>query len=160
MARVQRICLVCNYSCSTIEDKESYKEVITCPNCKSALVDSFRIAKYMDRGWKPNKKMDKQLDDISNQDIIDAVEYAYKQRINSTPMTDQLLTIEFQEETSTPVVYYKGERIENLRELQLDWDADDNVSYGGLTYAIEYAEKGNNYPTNHRIEREVKGHAD
>jgi len=70
-----------------------------------------------------------------------------------------LLTIELQNESSVPKVFYKGEQIDNLRELQLDWDTDTNVTYGGLTYAIEYAEKGNKYPVNHRIQREVKGHA-
>lgn len=78
---------------------------------------------------------------------------------DGVPINKPLLTIELQNESSVPKVFYKGEQIGNLRELRLDWDTNTNVTYGGLTYAIKYAEKGNKYPVNHRIEREVKGHA-
>src|SRR5690625_575574 len=69
-----------------------------------------------------------------------------------------LLSIELQDESSVPTVYYKGEEVKYKRNVFLDWDTDTDV-FGGLSYAIEHMEVGNKEPTVNRIERRVKGHA-
>lgn len=68
-----------------------------------------------------------------------------------------LLTIELQDETSVPKVFYKGEEIKCKKHVYFDWDTNTDV-LGGLSYVIEHAEN-NNYPVVNRIERRVKGHA-
>lgn len=72
--------------------------------------------------------------------------------------SNPLLSIELKDESSVPVVRYKGEEIKHLKELSMDWETDKD-EYGGLTYAIEHQETGNKQPTTNRIERRVKGHA-
>lgn len=68
-----------------------------------------------------------------------------------------LLTIELQDETSTPKVYYQGKEISHKKNVFFDWDTDTEVM-GGLTYAIEYREVVKGYPVANLIERRVKGH--
>lgn len=69
-----------------------------------------------------------------------------------------LLTIELQDESSVPKVFYKGEEIQYKRNIFFDWDTDTD-EYGGLSYAIEHAEMDGKLPVINRIERRVKGHA-
>lgn len=69
-----------------------------------------------------------------------------------------LLTIELQDETSVPKVFYKGNEIKWKTSVEFDWETDTSIP-GGLTYAIEYHEKNKRQPTINRIERRVKGHA-
>lgn len=75
-----------------------------------------------------------------------------------TKSKEPLLTIELQDETSVPTVYYKGKEINHKTNISFDWDTDTE-EYGGLTYAIEHMETGVKYPTANRTERRVKGHA-
>ena len=70
-----------------------------------------------------------------------------------------LLSIVIDEETSIPKVIYKGEEVKHKVSLSLEWDTGTDISQDGLTFAIEYAEAGKNYPAINRIERRVKGHA-
>ena len=69
-----------------------------------------------------------------------------------------LLTIELQDETSVPKVFYKGEEIELKQHIFFDWDTDTD-EFGGLTYAIEHIDKNKGCPVLNRIERRTKGHA-
>lgn len=69
-----------------------------------------------------------------------------------------LLTIELQDETSAPKVFYKGEEVKLKQEVEFHWETDTD-EYGGLSYAIEHAVEGKSRPTRNRIERRVKGHA-
>jgi|SRR5690625_417624 len=69
-----------------------------------------------------------------------------------------LLSIELQDETSVPKVFYKGEEVKLKTNVQFDWDTDTEYM-GGLTYAIEHYEHGMVPPVINRIERRVKGHA-
>ncbi|MCC2250507.1 hypothetical protein JUJ52_11095 [Virgibacillus sp. AGTR] len=78
--------------------------------------------------------------------------YAKKDKPNS------LLTIELEDETSVPKVFYKGEEIKHKCNVFLDWDTDTDT-FGGLTYSIEHIDTGKGYPAINRIERKVKGHA-
>lgn len=151
MGNVTRSCLVCGYSGSAYESKEEWKEITVCPKCNGAFVDLFFIHKYRDNNWEPNKEIQKE---VNEKEINKAAEL-----IKGALINNNLLIISLENESSVPKVFYKGEQIGNLRELQLDWDADTNVSMGGLTYAIEHQEAGNKLPTVNRIEREVKGHA-
>lgn len=68
-----------------------------------------------------------------------------------------LLVIELENESSVPKIIFKGKEVEGKREILFHWETDTSIP-GGLTYAIEHAEKENCFATN-RIERRVKGHA-
>lgn len=73
--------------------------------------------------------------------------------INSRSKRNPLLTIELENDTSVPKVFYKGEEITNKINVQFDWETDTDIP-GGVSYAIEHVEdKGVN-----RIERKVRGH--
>lgn len=67
-----------------------------------------------------------------------------------------LLTIELQDESSVPKVFYKGEEVKYKSNVFFDWDTSDERSPGGLTYAIEHYEANG---TANRIERRIKDHA-
>ena len=77
-----------------------------------------------------------------------------KEKVTQKP----LLTIELQDETSVPKVFYKGEEIELKQHIFFDWDTDTD-EFGGLTYAIEHIDKNKGCPVLNRIERRTKGHA-
>ncbi|WP_054859127.1 hypothetical protein [Gracilibacillus sp. JCM 18860] len=89
-------------------------------------------------------------------DAVDALTYAYEH------MTDHknkpLLTIELQDETSVPKVFYKGKEVTHKQNVFLEWNTDTEIM-GGLTYSIEHADLDKGYPVTNRIERKVKGHA-
>lgn len=87
--------------------------------------------------------------------LIEEVKDAYY-RIN--PESKPLLTIELQDETSVPKVFYQGEEITDKIHISFDWDTDTSIP-GGLTYAIEHGITGEGYLVTNRIERRVKGHA-
>ena len=70
-----------------------------------------------------------------------------------------LLTIELQDETSVPKVFYKGEEITNKVNVSFDWDTSDARNPHGLTYAIEHIEIDNGQATVNRIERRCGDHA-
>lgn len=90
------------------------------------------------------------------QDAIDAMKYAFEQMNKPEP----LLTIELQDETSVPKVFYKGEEIHLKTNIIFDWETTTaDPSEGGLTYAIEHYEHGKVPTVLNRIERRVKGHA-
>jgi len=71
------------------------------------------------------------------------------------PNRKPLLTIELQDESSVPVVTYKGEKIMLKKNIQFDWETGTDTDMGGLEYVIEYHETGNEKPTVNRIERRV-----
>lgn len=70
-----------------------------------------------------------------------------------------LLTIELQDETSAPKVFYKGKEVKYKQNVFFDWDTSDAYGLGGLSYAIEHYEKGKEQVTCNRIERRVRDHA-
>ena len=69
-----------------------------------------------------------------------------------------LLLIELENESSLPKVFYKGEEINRLVHVGIDWDTETNAVMGGLTYTIEHDEN-KKYPSVNRIERRIRGHA-
>src|SRR5690625_147053 len=178
MRKVRRNCLVCDHGGTTCEPKEEYKEVDVCPECNGAFVDVWIINKYMEKDWKPNREVQRQLHDASVQDAVDALVSAQFTRKSADEMAEglialaranttldqdsevkrPLLSIELQDESSVPKVIYKGEEVKYKRNVFLDWDTDTDEC-GGLTYAIEHMETGNKYPVINRIERQVEAHA-
>lgn len=72
---------------------------------------------------------------------------------------DKLLVIQLEDEASAPKVFYRGKEVTNKVHVSFDWDAENRVSRGGLTYDIEHYESGKGYPSLNRIERRVNDHA-
>lgn len=157
MASVPRNCLVCDYNSSTTEGKENYQQVSVCPKCNGAFVDLYHIHKYMKKGWRPNKEVQKQIDDKGVQDAIKGLSIGLD-LATSKDMTS-LLVIELQDESSVPKVLYKGKEIKLKAHVLFEWDTSDERSPGGLTYAIEHYEEGSNPVTCNRIERRTGDHA-
>ena len=66
-----------------------------------------------------------------------------------------LLSIELENETAIPKVFYKGEEITGINHISFAWDTKDTYSQGGLSYAVENIGKDN---IANRIERRTKDH--
>ncbi|PWA08647.1 hypothetical protein DCC39_14510 [Pueribacillus theae] len=173
-----RNCLVCGHGGSTYEAKKEWKEISVCPKCNGAYVDLFYIHKYLKDDWKPNKEIQKQIDDKRAQDAVDAFIYALgsisedrkeeRKFYNSNEWKEvrekylkpkPLLTIELQDENSVPKVFYKGEEVKSKKNILFDWETSTADDGGGLTYIIEHQETGNKQPTSNRIERRIREHA-
>lgn len=70
-----------------------------------------------------------------------------------------LLTIELQDESSVPVVFYKGEEIKLKVNVLFEWDTADAYDEGGLTYSFEHYERDREKITVNRVERRTGKHA-
>lgn len=89
----------------------------------SQLLDELGIDTYDDMGYARN------VEDVIN-DIRDAY---LKIEVEHEP----LLTIELQNESSVPRVFYKGKEVTGKVNVSFDWDTADCRSMGGLSYTIE-----------------------
>lgn len=64
------------------------------------------------------------------------------QREEGCQRIDRLLTIELEDETSIPKVFYKGQEVTNRIEVKLHWKTQKvHPGTGGMEYHIEYADK-------------------
>lgn len=113
LGKITRNCLVCGYGGKTVESKDDYQEVGVCPKCNGAFVDIWCINKYTKNDWKPNKNVQE----------------------------SNFLTIELQDKTSVPKVFYKGEEITSKVKVQFDWETRTE-SVGGCKIHIEHYEDG------------------
>ncbi|MDY0396793.1 hypothetical protein ACFSMW_14710 [Virgibacillus halophilus] len=139
--RIERIvhgCAKCN--AEFIISKTDCIDGMNCPRCGGYLISMGveTVRAYSD-------------DEI-------AIIYAMDKVDTMTKQQPPLLTIELQDETSAPKVFYKGEEIHLKTNVTFDWETDTDT-FGGLSYAIEHYVKENGCPTRNRIERRVKGHA-
>src|SRR5690625_5712392 len=129
-----------------------------------SLHDALPILnKYMEKDWKPNREVQRQLHDASVQDAVDALVSAQFTRKSADEMAEglialaranttldqdsevkrPLLSIELQDESSVPKVIYKGEEVKYKRNVFLDWDTDTdrkstrlNSSHVAISYAV------------------------
>ncbi|MEK4148929.1 hypothetical protein NST02_17860 [Robertmurraya sp. FSL W8-0741] len=102
-----------------------------------------------------NTNIDKLLEKLNDAIYQTAKELA--DEVEGKENKHPLLVIELENESSVPKIIFKGKEVEEKREILFHWETDTSIP-GGLTYAIEHAEKENCFATN-RIERRVKGHA-
>lgn len=112
-------------------------DVFRCPSCNQAFLKN---TKY------------------NNSGLVCAACKCSVKKTNDKTEQAPLLTIELQDESSVPKVFYKGEEVKLKQHVFFDWDTDTDV-YGGLSYALEHIVTGEKYPVTNRIERRVKGHA-
>lgn len=75
--------------------------------------------------------------------------------MHSQNNNEKLLTIELQDETSVPRVFYKGAEVKYKSNVFFDWETSDGFTGGGLGYAVEHREGGGWT----RVERRVGSHA-
>lgn len=111
-----------------------------------SVVSNLRVNIHADTAGlieKINTAFEKAVKDLSND-------------VTGREKDKALLVIELENEASVPKIIYKGKEIEGKREVVFHWETDTSIP-GGLTYAIEHAEKDNRLSTN-RIERRLKGH--
>ena len=53
-----------------------------------------------------------------------------------------LLSIELEDETAIPKVFYKGEEIESKTRIQFDWETRrEHIGTGGVKFHIEHGDK-------------------
>lgn len=81
--------------------------------------------------------------------ILDKV----KGKLNESEKTEPLLTIELQDESSVPKVFYKGKEVTAKINVSFDWLTGGAGDPPGLSYAIENIEHDNLLLTTNRIER-------
>ncbi|MFD1335727.1 hypothetical protein ACFQ4N_09225 [Oceanobacillus iheyensis] len=111
-----------------------------CPKCKGETI-------YVNEHVKEQDK-----------DKMQCVERIIKDYEKQWSGSLPLLTIELEDETSVPKVFYKGVEVELKREVLFHWETDTE-EFGGLTYNIEHLVRGLKYPAINRINCKVKGHA-
>lgn len=61
-------------------------------------------------------------------------------------MTNPLLVIELQDEMSVPKVFYKGERIEKLHDVDFEWETETDVTMGRMDLDIEHIDTTDDKP--------------
>lgn len=137
-SKIKRTCLVCDHVGTTYETKKEHKDIIPCPKCKGSFVDVWEKEKY--------------ASDIKEIEGITI-------NIDARKANPPLLTIELENESSVPKVFYKGEEVKHKANILFDWDTSDGRSPGGMTYAIDHYEEGKGQLVRNRIERSFRDHA-
>ncbi|SEQ23281.1 hypothetical protein SAMN05216232_1978 [Virgibacillus subterraneus] len=117
MACAKYGCLKCKYEEVKRGNREEYVEVLVCPKCHGALVDQYRTAKY-----------------------IGGIDYVAGKNINA------LLIIELDNETAVPKVFYKGEQVKHLRDVDFEWNTETDVVMGKLNIDIENVDTSGDKP--------------
>ncbi len=127
---IQRKCLVCSHA-GNYKDVGKYSEVTVCPKCNGAFVDRFRLEKYQDKPSltdKPSRPVTEKIKGIS---------------IDLENEKQPLLTIELQDESSIPKVFYEGEEITGRIQISFDWITSGARDIGGMEFLIKHVdEKG------------------
>lgn len=145
-------CLVCGHSDTVTYNMDTYMEVSVCPKCSGAYVDLWKINKYKhlirsseDKMKDYKEKVDKAMREVAkemDQWGENCVKYS----------REPLLTIELQDETSVPKVFYKGEEITAIVHVDFDWCTRScEPLSGGMKLNIEHSDKKVKYPNVRQI---------
>lgn len=142
--------------------REFIKDIELYEKHEKNLGDEFKLAKLNDIKERiRGASYVYGTSDKSIQQFLELIHDRESKILNNTEDTsgEALLTIELQDESSAPEVFYKGKEIKHKSNVCFDWETKTDTDAGGLAYDIEHYEVGNERITRNRIERAVGDHA-
>lgn len=66
-------CLVCGHKEKIRGKRKDYSEVVVCPECNGAFIDTFKIMKYKNDNKLPSQKKNNELSVKVDIDVLDAL---------------------------------------------------------------------------------------